>query len=83
MAFNFLVYLGVVWWFQVPSGGFYVQRLLATKNESEAANAFLWYNFCQYVLRPWPWIIVGLFSLIYFPHLARGRKPKRPIRRCA
>jgi solute:Na+ symporter, SSS family len=70
-AFTFVVYLGIVWWFQVPSGGFYVQRLLATRNEGEAANAFLWYNFCQYVLRPWPWIIVGLLSLIYFPHLER------------
>jgi SSS family solute:Na+ symporter len=68
-AFTFAVYLSMVWWFQVPSGGFYVQRLLATKNESEASKAFLWYNFCQYVLRPWPWIIVGLLSLIYFPDL--------------
>jgi SSS family solute:Na+ symporter len=68
-AFTFAVYLGMVWWFQVPSGGFYVQRLLATKNEAEASKAFLWYNFCQYVLRPWPWIIVGLLSLIYFPAL--------------
>jgi solute:Na+ symporter, SSS family len=68
-TFTFVVYLGMVWWFQVPSGGFYVQRLLATRNENEAAKAFLWYNFCQYVLRPWPWIIVGLLSLIYFPDL--------------
>jgi solute:Na+ symporter, SSS family len=68
-ALTFVTYLGVVWWFQVPGGGFYVQRLLATRNEGQAANAFLWYNFCQYVLRPWPWIIVGLLSLIYFPDL--------------
>ena len=68
-TFAFFVYIGVIWWFGAPSGGFYVQRMLSTKNESEAAKAFLWYNVCQYVLRPWPWIIVGMASLIYFPEL--------------
>jgi SSS family solute:Na+ symporter len=68
-TFAFFVYVGMMWWFSAPSGSFYVQRMLSTKNEGEAAKAFLWYNVCQYVLRPWPWIIVGLVSLIYFPDL--------------
>jgi len=68
-SFAFFVYIGIIWWFSAPSGGFYVQRMLSTRNESEAAKSFLWYNFCQYVLRPWPWIIVGMLSLIYFPDL--------------
>ena len=68
-AFAFLVYIGMIWWSSVPGGSYYVQRMLATKNENEAAKAFLWFNVCQYVLRPWPWIIVGLASMIYFPEL--------------
>jgi SSS family solute:Na+ symporter len=68
-TFAFFVYIGIMWWFSAPSGTFYVQRMLCTRNEDEAAKAFLWYNVCQYVLRPWPWIIVGLVSLIYFPDL--------------
>jgi SSS family solute:Na+ symporter len=43
--------------------------LLATKTERDAKLAFLWYAFLHYVLRPWPWIVIGLLSLIYFPGL--------------
>ncbi len=66
---SFFLYIGVVWWLSFPTGGFHVQRLLSTKNEDEATKAFLWYNFANYVLRSWPWIIVGMLAIIYFPNL--------------
>ena len=42
---------------------------MATRSERDSVLAFLWFNICQYVIRPWPWIIVGLFSLYYLPSL--------------
>ena len=68
--FTFFVYIGMTWWRRVPGNGYYVQRLLATRSEKDSVLAFLWFNICQYVIRPWPWIIVGLFSLYYLPDLA-------------
>jgi SSS family solute:Na+ symporter len=69
VTFTFLVYVFVTWWARAPGNGYYVQRLLATRSEKDSALAFLWFNICQYVIRPWPWIIVGLLSLHYLPHL--------------
>ena len=67
--FTFIVYVMVLWWASAPGKGYSVQRLLATKSERDAKLAFLWYAFLHYVLRPWPWIVVGLMSMIYFPTL--------------
>ena len=67
--FTFFVYIFLTWWHRVPGNGYYVQRLLATRSEKDSVLAFLWFNICQYVIRPWPWIIVGLFSLYYLPNL--------------
>ncbi|MDP7009634.1 MAG: Na+:solute symporter [Phycisphaerales bacterium] len=67
--FTFVVYVMVLWWASAPGKGYSVQRLLATRNERDAKLAFLWYAFLHYVLRPWPWIIVGILSLIYFPEV--------------
>ena len=54
-----------------PGGGSYVaQRMLAAKSESHAVGATLFFNFCHYAVRPWPWILVALASLIVFPDLA-------------
>jgi len=69
LTFTFVVYVFVTWWARAPGNGYYVQRLLATRSERDSVLAFLWFNICQYVIRPWPWIIVGLFSLHYLPHL--------------
>ncbi|MFH0921773.1 MAG: sodium:solute symporter family protein [Fibrobacterota bacterium] len=69
LTFTFFVYMGIFWWNAVPSGSYVVQRILSTKNETEAAKAFLWFNVAHFVIRPWPWVIVGLVSLIYFPNL--------------
>ena len=66
----------VVQWWSVwypgaePGGGGYVaQRMLAAKDERHATGAVLFFNFAHYGLRPWPWIIVALASLVVFPTL--------------
>lgn len=53
-----------------PGGGGYIaQRILSAKSEKEAVKATLFFNVVHYALRPWPWILVGLASLIVFPDL--------------
>lgn len=75
----FLVPLLVTWWSiyypgAEPGGGGYVaQRLLAAKNEKHAVGACLFFNVMHYAVRPWPWIIVALASLMVFPDLASLR----------
>jgi Na+/proline symporter len=54
-----------------PGGGGYIaQRMLAAKNEKNAIGATLLFNFAHYALRPWPWIIVALASIVLYPDLA-------------
>merc|ERR1712078_385506 len=54
-----------------PGGGGYIaQRMLAAKNENHALGATLFFNIMHYALRPWPWIIVALASLVVFPDIA-------------
>jgi Na+/proline symporter len=70
------VYLAVNWWASwypgaEPGGGGYVaQRILSTKNERHALLAALWFNIAHYALRPWPWIVVALVSMVLYPGLA-------------
>lgn len=66
----------VVQWWSIwypgaePGGGGYIaQRMLAAKNEKHATGAVLFFNFAHYGLRPWPWILVALASLVVFPTL--------------
>lgn len=65
--------LAVQWWSvwypgAEPGGGGYIaQRMLSAKNETHAIGATLFFNFTHYALRPWPWIVVALASLIVFP----------------
>ncbi len=72
----FIVPLAVQWWSAwypgaEPGGGGYVaQRMLAARNEQHAKGAALFFNVAHYALRPWPWILVALASLIVFPDLA-------------
>jgi Na+/proline symporter len=74
-ALTFFVYVAVNWWASwypgaEPGGGGYVaQRLLATRDERHAFLAALWFNLAHYVLRPWPWILVALVSLLLYPGL--------------
>ncbi|CAI8416638.1 MAG: Sodium/glucose cotransporter [Flavobacterium sp. SCGC AAA160-P02] len=71
-----IIPLAVQWWSSwypgsEPGGGGYVaQRMLAAKNENHAISATFFYNIMHYALRPWPWIVVALASLIFFPDLA-------------
>jgi SSS family solute:Na+ symporter len=71
-----LVYLAVQWWAvwypgAEPGGGGYVaQRMLSSKNERHSLLATLWFNIAHYALRPWPWIIVALVSVVRYPGLA-------------
>jgi solute:Na+ symporter, SSS family len=67
--------LAVQWWSvwypgAEPGGGGYIaQRMLAAKNEDHAIKATLLFNLAHYALRPWPWIVVALCSLVVFPDL--------------
>ena len=71
----FIIPIAVQWWSTwypgaEPGGGGYIaQRMLAAKDESHALKATLWFNLAHYALRPWPWIIVALASLIVYPTL--------------
>lgn len=54
-----------------PGGGSYIaQRMLASKSEKDSLGGTLFFNLAHYVLRPWPWIITALCSIIIFPHLS-------------
>ena len=71
-----LVPLAVQWWASYypgaePGGGGYIaQRMFSAKDEKNAIGATLLFNIAHYALRPWPWIIIALSSLIVFPELA-------------
>ncbi len=71
--------LAVQWWSvwypgAEPGGGGYIaQRMLSARNERHAVGATLFFNFAHYALRPWPWILVALCSLVVFPDLASLR----------
>ena len=72
----FIMPLAVQWWSvwypgAEPGGGSYIaQRMLASKSEKDSLGAVLFFNLAHYVLRPWPWILVALCSLVVFPNLA-------------
>jgi solute:Na+ symporter, SSS family len=72
----FVMPIAVQWWAvwypgAEPGGGSYIaQRMLASKSERDAVGAVLFFNIAHYVLRPWPWILVALASLIVYPELS-------------
>jgi len=72
----FIIPLAVQWWSiwypgAEPGGGGYIaQRMLSAKNEQHAMGAVLFFNLAHYALRPWPWILVALASLVMFPQLS-------------
>lgn len=72
----FIMPLAVQWWAvwypgAEPGGGSYIaQRMLASRSERDAVAGTLFFNIAHYVLRPWPWILVGLASLIVYPELS-------------
>ena len=72
----FIVPLTVQWWAtwypgSEPGGGSYIaQRMLAAKSERDALSGTLFFNVAHYAMRPWPWIIVALASMLVFPQVA-------------
>ncbi|MFY0643669.1 MAG: Na+:solute symporter [Bacteroidia bacterium] len=73
---SFLAFAAMIWWSSwypgaEPGGGGYIaQRMLSTKDEKHSFKATLFFQFAHYGLRPWPWIIVALCSVILYPDLA-------------
>ncbi len=71
-----IIPIAVQWWSvwypgaEPGGGGYMAQRMLAAKDEKNAIGATLLFNFAHYALRPWPWIIVALASLVIYPDLA-------------
>jgi|TARA_B110000858_G_scaffold144331_1_gene163917 SSS family solute:Na+ symporter len=70
-----IIPLAVQWWSAwypgaEPGGGGYIaQRMLAAKNENHAIGATFFFNIMHYALRPWPWILVALASMVVYPDL--------------
>jgi len=77
----FLAFVGVQWWAAwypgaEPGGGGYIaQRMMSAKDEKHSLFATLWFTIAHYCIRPWPWILVGLATLVLYPHL--GPEAKR------
>ncbi len=75
-AITLFVYLGVSWWASwypgaEPGGGGYVaQRIFSARTERDGLYATLWFNIAHYAVRPWPWILTALASLVLYPTLA-------------
>jgi len=82
----FLAFLGVQWWASwypgaEPGGGGYIaQRMMSAKNEKHAIGATLFFQVAHYCLRPWPWILVGLCTLILYPDLEGAAQGEAYVR---
>jgi solute:Na+ symporter, SSS family len=72
---TFFVYIAVSWWATwypgaEPGGGGYIaQRIMCAKDERNSLLATLWFNIAHYAVRPWPWILTALCSLVLYPDL--------------
>lgn len=78
--FSFLAYIGIIWWASwypgaEPGGGGYVaQRMMSAKDEKHSLFATLLFQITHYAIRPWPWILVGLATLVLYPELSDAQK---------
>lgn len=78
--FSFFAYIGIIWWASwypggEPGGGGYVaQRMMSAKDEKHSLFATLFFQIAHYAIRPWPWILVGLASLVLYPELSDSQK---------
>ncbi|MBI4907370.1 MAG: Na+:solute symporter [Acidobacteria bacterium] len=76
----FIMPMAVQWWAvwypgAEPGGGSYIaQRMLASKSEKDSLGGTLFFNVAHYVLRPWPWLLVALASIIVYPELSDIQK---------
>ncbi|MFN0159572.1 MAG: sodium:solute symporter family protein [Bacteroidota bacterium] len=76
----FLAFIAIQWWASwypgsEPGGGGYVaQRMMSAKDERHSLLATLWFTIAHYCLRPWPWILTGLATLVLYPELGTADK---------
>ncbi len=76
----FMAHIFIQWWASwypgaEPGGGGYIaQRMMSAKDEQHSMLATLWFTIAHYALRPWPWIIVALASLVLYPDLEPGAR---------
>lgn len=79
-AASFLAYVGIIWWASwypgaEPGGGGYVaQRMMSAKDEKHSLLATLLFQVAHYAVRPWPWILVGISTLVLYPELSNDQK---------
>ena len=79
-ATAFIAYIGVQWWASWypgadPGGGGYIaQRMMSAKDEKHSLFATLWFMIAHYAIRPWPWIMVALVSMVLYPELDAAHK---------
>jgi SSS family solute:Na+ symporter len=79
-ASAFIAHIAVQWWSSwypgnEPGGGGYIaQRMMSAKDERHSLMATLWFAIAHYALRPWPWIIVALASMVLYPNLQYPRE---------
>jgi len=77
---TFLAFIGIQWWASwypgaEPGGGGYIaQRMMSAKNEKHSLLATLFFQVAHYCLRPWPWILVALSSIVLYPELSMADK---------
>lgn len=77
---SFLAYIGIQWWASwypgaEPGGGGYIaQRMMSAKNEKHSLYATLFFQIAHYAIRPWPWIITALATLVLYPDLGDADK---------
>lgn len=71
----FIAYIFIQWWAswypgaEPGGGGFIAQRMLSSKDENQSLLATLWFTVAHYCIRPWPWILVALATLVLYPDL--------------
>ena len=79
-AASFFAFVGIQWWAswypgaEPGGGGFVAQRMMSARNERHAVFATLWFTIAHYCVRPWPWIVTGLATLVLYPDLAPDAK---------
>ncbi|HTV74567.1 MAG TPA: sodium:solute symporter family protein [Candidatus Acidoferrales bacterium] len=79
---TFVTFIAVQWWASSypgaePGGGGYIaQRIFSARSENDALGASLFFNIAHYALRPWPWILVALATLVLYPHGVAGTDGK-------
>src|SRR5712671_6696788 len=72
---TFFVYISLNWWATwypgaEPGGGGYIaQRIFCARDEKNSLLATLWFNVAHYAIRPWPWVLTALCSLVLYPDL--------------